>query len=217
MRSFVISFCVAVLLGFFAAPAVHGQGRQAHLALLQATTETRAAGSDPNCKEIRTQELILTCVYAPNLPKSIDSRAIPRIVLNGAEISFSPPTESVMRVQLTLTNRSGKTLSDQRRVYLAIDDANGKNHMRRVLPHVDFAKLEPGKRMTFEEKLLAPAFSPGTYVISIWIPSADPPLKFDPQYNLLFSSSGVADPTTGLNRIARFAVSSSTQSHRRSE
>jgi hypothetical protein len=68
-------------------------------------------------------------------------------------------------------------------VYLAFDDAKGENHMRRPLPHVDFTKLEPAKPMTFEETLLAPAFEPGMYSISLWIPSNDTALKFERAHN----------------------------------
>jgi hypothetical protein len=71
---------------------------------------------------------------------------------------------------------------------------------------VDFTKLEPGRLTKFQETLLAPAFSAGTYIVSIWIPSNDPSLKFDPTHNLLLSSKGVPDRATGLNRVAEFAI-----------
>ena len=114
-----------------------------------------------------------------------------------------------MRVQLTFTNDSGGKIADQRTVYLAIDEEKGENHMRRSLPHVDLTKLEPGKPTKFQETLLAPAFSRGQYIVSIWIPSTDPSLKFDPTHNFLLSSNGVPEPDTGLNQIAKFTVTTS--------
>jgi hypothetical protein len=44
----------------------------------------------------------------------------------------------------------------------------------RSLPHVDITKLEPGRLTMFQKTMLAPAFSPGPYIVSIWIPSTDP-------------------------------------------
>jgi hypothetical protein len=70
-------------------------------------------------------------------------------------------------------------------------------------------KLEPGKPTKFEETLLAPAFAPGRYIVSIWIPSSDPSLKFDPKHNFLISSNGVPDSASGLNRIAKITVGTS--------
>jgi hypothetical protein len=80
-----------------------------------------------------------------------------------------------------------------------IDDDGGENHMRRSLPHVDFTKLEPGRLTKFQEELLAPAFSPSPYIVSIWIPSTDPSLKFDRAHNSLLSSNDGPDLATGLN------------------
>ena len=114
-----------------------------------------------------------------------------------------------MRIQLTFTNDSGSKIADQRMVYLAIDDEKGENHMRRLLPHMDFRELEPGKLTKFQETLLAPAFSRGPYVVSLWIPSSDPSLKFDPAHNFLLSSNGVPDLATGLNQLAKFTVAAS--------
>ena len=61
--------------------------------------------------------------------------------------------------------------------------------MRRSLPHVDFTKLEPGRLTKFQEGLLAPTFSPGLYIVSVWIPSTDPSLKVDRAHNSLLSSN----------------------------
>ena len=114
-----------------------------------------------------------------------------------------------MHVELTFSNESDAKIEEKRRIYLALDDAKGQNHMRRPLPHVDFTKLEPGKPMTFEERLLAPAFEPGIYSISLWIPSNDAALKFDPAHNILLSNEGVPNTESGLNRIADFTATPS--------
>ncbi len=164
-----------------------------------------ASTSAPQCAAIDSIGLTITCAYTA----ASDRSAAPRIVLDRAVISFVPAKESRMSVELTFTNESGNKIADQRMVYLAIDDERGENYMRRSLPHVDFTKLEPGRLTKFQEVLLAPAFSPGRYIVSIWIPSTDPSLKFDPAYNFLLSSNGVPDPTTGLNQIAKFTVGAS--------
>jgi len=114
-----------------------------------------------------------------------------------------------MHVELTFSNESDAKIEEKRTIYLALDDAKGQNHMRRPLPHVDFTKLEPGKPMTFEERLLAPAFEPGIYSISLWIPSNDAALKFDPAHNFLLSNEGVPNTESGLNRIADFTATPS--------
>jgi hypothetical protein len=166
----------------------------------------QASGSPPTCETIGTNELTLTCAYSAGSPVAADSRTAPRIILNRAIISFIPSDDSHMRVQLTFTNESGSKIVDRRTVYLAIDDDKGENHMRRSLPHVDFTKLEVDKPATFQETLLAPAFSLGTYLISLWIPSTDPSLTFDPKHNFLVSSSGVTLPASGLNQIGKFTI-----------
>jgi hypothetical protein len=173
-------------------------------ALQAGRTEPQA--SAPQCEAIGTGDLTITCAYTACSSVDADSRTAPRIILNRAVISFIPSNESLMRVQLTFTNDSRSKIADQRTVYLAIDEEKGENHMRRSLPHVDLTKLEPGKPTKFQETLLAPAFSRGQYIVSIWIPSSDPSLKFDPTHNFLLSSNGVPEPGTGLNQIAKFAV-----------
>ncbi len=179
------------------------------LALQEEHTEPQASTSAPQCEAIGTGDLTITCAYTACSSVDADSRAVPRIILNRAVISFIPSNESLMRVQLTFTNDSGSKIADQRTVYLAIDDEKGKNHMRRSLPQMDLTKLEPGKPTKFQETLLAPAFSRGQYIVSIWIPSTDPSLKFDPTHNFLLSSNGVPEPGTGLNQIANFTVTAS--------
>jgi hypothetical protein len=176
------------------------------LAVPRALALQQASTSAPQCEAIGRSELTIACAYSASSSVDADSRAAPRIILNRAVISFIPSNESHMRVQLTFTSDSGSKIADQRTVYLAIDDKKGENHMRRSLPHVDFTKLEPGRLTKFHETLLAPAFSPGAYIVSIWIPSTDPSLKFDPTHNFLLSSNGVPDPATGLNQIAKFTI-----------
>jgi hypothetical protein len=167
--------------------------------------------SPPTCETIGTNELTLTCAYSASSPVDADSRTAPRIILNRAVISFIPSNDSHMRVELTFTNESGSKIVDRRTAYLAIDDDKGENHMRRSLPHVDFTKLELDKPVAFQETLPAPAFSPGTYLILLWIPSTDPSLRFDPKHNFLVSSNGVTLPASGLNQIGKFTITVSSR------
>jgi len=179
------------------------------LALAQEPAKSQASASAPQCETSGTSELTITCAYTAASSVDADSRTTPRIILNRAVISFIPSDESHMHVELTFTNDSGSNITERRTVYLAIDDARGENHMRRSLRSVDFTKLEPGKIVKFDETLLAPAFSPGPYTVSIWIPSTDPAWEFAPTHNLLLSSNGVPDPATGLNKIARITITAS--------
>jgi hypothetical protein len=176
--------------------------------LRRQTTKPRASASAvaPNCRVDGASELTITCSYTAGSSFDADSRPAPRIILNRAVISLIPSDGNPMRIELTFTNGTARKIADRRIVYLSIDDEKGQNHMRRPLPDVDFTKLEPGRLTKFQETLLAPAFSAGSYTVSIWIPSIDPSLKFDPTHNLLLSSKGVPDRATGLNRVAEFAV-----------
>jgi hypothetical protein len=173
---------------------------------------TATSISAPKCQVTTASHIIIECTYTAGASADANRRTASRIILNRAVISLMPSDDSLMRVALTFTNGTATKIADARTVYLSIDDVKGENHMRRPLPHVDFTKLEPGRRMQFEETLQAPAFSAGQYVISIWIPSTDPALKFDPAHNLLLSSQGVPDLSTGLNHIAKFAVLASSES-----
>jgi len=179
------------------------------LVVPQQPTKPQASASAPQCVTIGVTELTITCSYTAGSSVGADSRTAPRILLDRAVISFIPSDESHMSIELTFKNDTGSKIADHRTVYLAVDDERGENHMRRSLPRVDFTKLEPGRLMQFQEVLLAPAFSPGPYIVSIWIPSTDPLLKFDPAHNFLLSSNGVPNPATGLNQIAKFAVAAS--------
>jgi hypothetical protein len=167
----------------------------------------RPAG-EPQCETQGTGEVTISCSYSATATAPRENSA-PRVVLNRVAISFKPASESHMLVELTFTNDSDAKIAEKRTIYIALDDAKGQNHMRRPLPHVDFTKLEPGKPMTFEERLLAPAFEPGIYSISLWIPSNDAALKFDPAHNFLLSNEGVPNAESGLNRIANFTATPS--------
>jgi hypothetical protein len=167
-------------------------------------TEISTAG--PQCETTRTTEVTISCSYSASGAAAAQDTSTPRVVLDCAVISFVPSNESHMHIQLTFTNNTGAKIAERRTVYLAFDDSKGENHMRRPLPHVDFTKLEPGKPMKFEEILLAPAFQPDLYTISLWIPSNEEALKFNPAHNFLLSNEGVPDTGSGLNRIAKFTA-----------
>jgi hypothetical protein len=178
----------------------------------QKAAEVHASGFTPKCLVVGTKEVTVTCAYTAGSSADADSRTNPRIILNRAVISLTPWDGSPMHIDLTFTGETATKVADPRIVYISIDDEKGENHMRRPLPDVDFRKLEPGRSMKFQETLLAPAFSAGHYTVSLWIPSPDPSLKFDPAHNFLVSSEGVPDRATGLNRIAEFATTPKTKS-----
>jgi len=67
-------------------------------------------------------------------------------------------------------------------------------------------KIAPGEQLKFSDRLLAPALRPGHYTIQLWIPNPDPSLQFDPLHNFLLSNAGMANPATGLNKLAVLAV-----------
>jgi len=163
---------------------------------------------EPQCETQGTGEVTISCSYSATATAAREN-STPSVVLNRVVISFKPSSESHMHVELTFSNESDAKIEEKRTIYIALDDAKGQNHMRRPLPHVDFTKLEPGKPMTFEERLLAPAFEPGVYSIFLWIPSNDAALKFDPAHNFLLSNEGVPNTESGLNRIANFTATPS--------
>ncbi len=174
---------------------------------LSAEVSALSAG-EPQCETQGTKEVTISCSYSATAAEPQQSAA-PRVVLNRAVISFAPSSESHMHVELTFTNDTNAKIAEKRTIYLAFDDAKGENHMRRPLPHVDFTKLEPGKPMTFAETLLAPAFEAGSYSISLWIPSSEAALKFDPAHDFLLSNEDVPYTDSGLNRIAKFTATPS--------
>ena len=108
-----------------------------------------------------------------------------------------------MQVDLTFANLGDSVFRENRIVYLAVDDINGKNYIRRPLPHVDFRELAPETSKTFREILLVPALRPNKYSVRLWIPSSDPDSKFDRNHNLLLAGT-VIDQSTNL--IAAFTV-----------
>jgi len=111
-----------------------------------------------------------------------------------------------MSLELKLTKLDETAIADEHLVYLAVDDDAGNNFIRRPLPSVKLSGLSPGKTSEFKEHLLFPGLQPGHYRISLWIPRADPALKFKAEQNLLLSSYGVADQKSRLNAIASFSV-----------
>jgi hypothetical protein len=74
------------------------------------------------------------------------------------------------------------------------------------LTNVNFSKFAQGERRTFSEELLVAIFRSGHYIIHLWIPDPDPAKKFNSANAFLLSNVGVADPATGLNTLADFAV-----------
>lgn len=66
----------------------------------------------------------------------------------------------------------------------------------------------PRKRVTFSDQLLAPSFSAGHYRVQLWIPSAEPVMRFDKANNFLLSTPSVgsltdAESTDAQRRYSR--------------
>ena len=167
---------------------------------------TAASKSEPQCRSSGRDQVTIACDYSSTSGSESARGAETRIVLTHALLFFQPTDESHMRVELTFKNEGSKPVSDMREAYLAVDDDAGQNYVRRILSHVDLQKLAPGQSLTFVDVLLVGAFRAGHYTVHLWIPSSDPALKFDSSKNLLLSSEGVADPSTGLNTLATFNV-----------
>jgi Domain of unknown function (DUF4832) len=164
-----------------------------------------AALNRPACTEIPEDgKITLKCDY-PSTTIANDSEAT-RILINHAFFSFETRDENYMQVELTFTNTGTEPVAEARDVYLEIDDDTRQNYVRRVLPSVDLRKLVLKRSLTFSSRILIGTFRPNHYTIYLWIPSSDPPLKFKHEHNLLLCNSGVADPVTGLNKIAEFTV-----------
>jgi hypothetical protein len=166
------------------------------------SAQTKSSDSAP-C-QAEAKEITLSCDFAamPAGEKNGDMR----IVLNHAAFSFKTKNENWMNVELTFSNAAAAKMAEAPKVYLAVDDAEGHNYIRRVLPHADLRSLAPGERQTFSDRLLIPALRPGSYVIHLWIPDPDPSLQFNSAHNFLLSSVGVPDRKTGLNTVATFTV-----------
>jgi hypothetical protein len=160
----------------------------------------------PQCSATGKEEIAFRCDYAaiPRAPSETLSGA--RIVLNRAMLLFSANDESHLVIRLTFTNAGRTRIVEHRGVYLVFDDDAGANYLRRALPAMDLTQLAPGKRITFSQELLSPAFRPGRYRIAISVPSVESPLQFDPTQNFLFSSAGVPDLSNGLNTLGTFTV-----------
>jgi hypothetical protein len=170
-----------------------------------ASPSAQSAGA-PKCSTTGDVAITITCTYAATPRSASTGRYAPRIVLNRAVLSLEPKEESDMVAELTFTNESPGPMSARRPVYLAIDDDQGRNYVRRPLPNVDFSKLKPGEPRTFSDHLLIGAFRPMRYTVHLWIPDPDPSLKFNAEHNFLLSSVGVSDTVGGLNVLAQFTV-----------
>jgi len=169
------------------------------------TSALQEASNGARCDVKGSTELTINCDYSP-APNDSSQAGMPRISLDHASFSFETNDDSHMKIGLTITNRGATGLPETRMVYISIDGPDGKNYMRRPLPHVALSKIGPQQTLAFSETLLSPAFPRGTYTIHLWIPSVENPLKFDPAHNLLFESVGVPDSVTGLNTLATFTV-----------
>jgi len=165
---------------------------------------TLGSATAPVCETIEAQEVMITCTYTATPRSSNPDRQ--RIVLNRAVLSFGTKRDGFMFVDLTFTNEGASISSASHTVFLTIDDEEGHNMLRRVLPKVDFRKLPPGSPVTFSERFLVGGFRRGRYAISLLIPNPDPSLKNNPASNILLNNEGVANPATGLNTIAHFTV-----------
>jgi hypothetical protein len=173
-----------------------------------ANTGTDADSSQGNagCKTIEESQITINCTYVATPDKWQRRQQQPRIVLNRFVVSFDANEESVMRVELTLTNEDTKPIREARTLNLAIDDDADHNYLRRDLPGVNLGTLAPGKSLTYIDLLRVGSFPSGHYTFHLWIPSADPSQKFNFENNWLLSSEGVPNPADGVNRLAEFTV-----------
>jgi hypothetical protein len=178
-----------------------------------ASASAQSAGA-PKCTTTGEVKITITCTYTATPKSASIAPYAPRVVLNRAVLSLEPQGESNMLVELTFKNESRVPISTHRTVYLAIDDDQGRNYVRRPLPNVDFSKLKTGELQTFSDHLLIGSFRPTRYTIHLWIPDPDPSLKFNAEHNFLLSSVGVADATSGLNVLAQFTVASWKRRHK---
>lgn len=187
-------------------------GSQSELQI-SATNPDKVLGS-PQCTTTGTNEITITCDYTAAPRSKSESDDKPRVVLNRAVISFDPFDEANLRLELTFTNEgTGRTL-EERKIYLSVDDDRGRNYVRR-LTKIDFHNLDRGERRTHSDVMLVAVFRPGHYTVHLWIPDPDPAFKFEATHNFLFSSVGVPEMTTVLNRLADFTVAPSKQSKQR--
>lgn len=150
-------------------------------------------------------DITITCNY-PKPPSASNRTGDLTVAVNRAVFSFEPTDSSDMKAELTFTNIGATPISQARGVYLEIDDDAGNNLVRRLLPTVDFRRLQPGQSLTFSEELRIAAFVPGHYRIQLWIPDPDKFRMFNPAHNSLLGNTGMADSATRLNVLADFTV-----------
>jgi hypothetical protein len=162
-----------------------------------------AQAREPGCDVSAGVEVLIRCDYN-QAPVATDRD--PRLVLRHATISFQTDEENYMRAEFTFENPGKAALPALYPVYLSIDDESGNNYFRRRLPSVDLSKVTPGKQLTFSDHVVVPALRPGRYLVQLWIlrPGLSP--QFDPAHSFLLSSRGVADPESGLNKLATMTI-----------
>lgn len=156
------------------------------------------------CEAAGKSEITINCDYSPSFVHAGKQKR--RIALVHAFVRFHPNDEGKMQIELTFKNIGEGSLREADTVYIEFDDGAGQNYIRRPLPHVDFRQLAPGKVKTFTDTLLAPALLPNRYIVRLWIPSSNAADRFDARRDLLLGGAGVAEPSTGLNRVATIMV-----------
>jgi hypothetical protein len=158
------------------------------------------------CTAKGTNEIKIACDYNEAPPTPGVAQSGPRIVLNRADISFETDDENYMSLALVFTSRGTSAVSEARPVYFEINDDANQNLIRRPIPHVDLTKLTPHKQLTFKDRILVGALATGNYSVQLWIPSADPALKFKVENNLMLDNADVPNHQTGLNTLATISV-----------
>ena len=182
-------------------------------AAIQGARQTTALESTqsvnaPKCSTSGTDDITITCTYSSAPRPGSEPADRVRIILNHAVISFDPTEEEPLYLELTFTKEPADGRLAARPVYFEIDDDRDHNYIRR-LTKVDLAALTTTAPHTFSEKMQAPIFPIGHFIIYLWIPDPDPALRFDHLHNFLLSNVGVPDSPRGLNRLADFTVTKS--------
>lgn len=164
------------------------------------------------CGRVEVRRALHLCVSVTNpdymavFPSVLKEQYEPRHVLNRFALSFKPKEQSCLRIELTYMDESRARIRDVRAVYLTTDDDGDQNHLGRELRRVDFRRLDPGKLPIVSDRFLTGTLMRGYHTLNLWIPSPEPFPKFNFTRNLLLSSDGVPDPTTGLNTLAEFKM-----------
>jgi hypothetical protein len=156
-----------------------------------------------SCKVATKKNVDLGCSFGHG-PYSVASGS--QIWLKHVSLSFEVKGENYLALSLQFSNTGTGHLTEKRSVFLEVNDTQGKNYLRRPLTHVDLSLVEPGETRVFAEKLLVTTLVPGDYIISLWIPSAQPEQTYDRMQNFLLSGDGVANPRTRLNDLANLTV-----------